>query len=302
MRIVGGTDAARRAFVDRQPLGRLGQPEEVAALAVYLASDESLVHHRRDPCDRRRLHALSDDRRGSDETGSLWTPGQENPGLLDRDGKIRDLSGRFATSTARRWRRPRSTGCGASIPASLPLVPGTPRLGPCVGNISKIVAIGLNYRLHAQEAGAAIPSEPIFFMKSISSICGPDDDVVIPKGSQKTDYEVELGIVIGSLARHVPQADARKHIAGYCVVNDVSEREFQIERGGQWTKGKSADTFCPIGPWLVTADEVPDPGKLALWTEVNGERRQSSNTADLIFGIDEIVSYVSQFMTFCRAT
>ncbi len=224
-------------------------------------------------------------------------PGQEKPGLVDRDGKIRDLSGTvrdldgeaLAPASLDRLRR--------VDPASLPLVPGTPRLGPCVGNISKIVAIGLNYRLHAQEAGAAIPSEPIFFMKSISSICGPDDDVVIPKGSQKADYEVELGIVVGSLARHVPLADARKHIAGYCVVNDVSEREFQMERGGQWTKGKSADTFCPIGPWLVTADEVPDPGKLALWTEVNGERRQSSNTADLIFGIDEIVSYVSQFMT-----
>jgi 2-keto-4-pentenoate hydratase/2-oxohepta-3-ene-1,7-dioic acid hydratase in catechol pathway len=223
--------------------------------------------------------------------------GQEKPGLLDRDGKIRDLSGAvrdidgeaLAPAALDRLRR--------LDPASLPLVPGAPRLGPCVGAISKIVAVGLNYRLHAQEAGAAIPTEPIFFMKAPSSICGPDDDVIIPKNSQKTDYEVELGIVIGSLARHVALADARRHIAGYCVVNDVSEREFQIERLGQWTKGKSADTFCPIGPWLVTADEVPDPGKLALWTEVNGERRQSSNTADLIFGIDEIVGYVSQFTT-----
>jgi len=224
-------------------------------------------------------------------------PGQEKPGLLDRDGRIRDLSGTvrdidgeaLAPASLDRLRR--------LDPASLPLVSGTPRLGPCVGSVSKIVAIGLNYRLHAQEAGAAIPSEPIFFMKATSSICGPNDDVIIPKNSQKTDYEVELGIVIGSLARHVAQSDARKHVAGYCVVNDVSEREFQIERGGQWTKGKSADTFCPTGPWLVTADEVPDPGKLALWTEVNGERRQNSNTADLIFGVDEIVSYVSQFMT-----
>jgi ureidoglycolate lyase len=222
---------------------------------------------------------------------------QEKPGLLDRDGNIRDLSGAvrdiageaLAPAALDRLRR--------LDPASLPLVPGTPRLGPCVGSVSKIVAIGLNYRLHAQEAGAAIPSEPIFFMKATSSICGPNDDVIIPKGSQKTDYEVELGIVIGSLARHVAKADARKHVAGYCVVNDVSEREFQIERGGQWTKGKSADTFCPTGPWLVTADEVSDPGKLALWTEVNGERRQNSNTADLIFGVDEIISYVSQFMT-----
>jgi 2-keto-4-pentenoate hydratase/2-oxohepta-3-ene-1,7-dioic acid hydratase in catechol pathway len=223
--------------------------------------------------------------------------GQEKPGLLDRDGRIRDLSGAvrdidgeaLAPASLDRLRR--------LGPASLPAVSGAPRLGPCVGSVPKIVAIGLNYRLHAQEAGAAIPSEPIFFMKATSSICGPNDDVIIPKNSQKTDYEVELGIVIGSLARHVAKSDARKHVAGYCVVNDVSEREFQIERGGQWTKGKSADTFCPIGPWLVTADEVPDPGKLALWTEVNGERRQNSNTADLIFGVDEIVSYVSQFMT-----
>jgi 2-keto-4-pentenoate hydratase/2-oxohepta-3-ene-1,7-dioic acid hydratase in catechol pathway len=224
-------------------------------------------------------------------------PGQEKPGLLDRDGRIRDLSGAvrdiageaLAPASLDRLRR--------LDPASLPAVPGTPRLGPCVGSVSKIVAIGLNYRLHAQEAGAAIPFEPIFFMKATSSICGPNDDVIIPKNSQKTDYEVELGIVIGSLARHVAKSDARKHVAGYCVVNDVSEREFQIERGGQWTKGQSADTFCPTGPWLVTADEVPDAGKLALWTEVNGERRQNSNTADLIFGVDEIVSYVSQFMT-----
>ena len=223
--------------------------------------------------------------------------GQEKPGLLDRDGRIRDLSGAvrdiageaLAPAALDRLRR--------LDPASLPLVSGSPRLGPCVGSVSKIVAIGLNYRLHAQEAGAAIPSEPIFFMKATSSICGPNDDVTIPKNSQKTDYEVELGIVIGSLARHVDKSDARKHVAGYCVVNDVSEREFQIERGGQWTKGKSADTFAPIGPWVVTADEVPDPGKLGLWTEVNGKRVQNSNTSDLIFGIDEIVSYVSHFMT-----
>ncbi len=223
--------------------------------------------------------------------------GQEKPGLVDRDGKIRDLSGvvgdidgaALAPAALDRLRR--------TDPATLPLVAGNPRLGPCVGRISKIVAIGLNYRLHAQEAGMPIPAEPIFFMKAISSICGPNDDVIIPKGAQKTDYEVELGIVIGSTARYVAIGDAAKHIAGYCVVNDVSEREYQIERGGQWTKGKSADTFCPIGPWLVTADEVPDPGKLALWTEVNGERRQSSNTGDLIFGVEHIVSYVSQFMT-----
>ena len=223
--------------------------------------------------------------------------GQEKPGILDRDGKIRDLSGvlrdidgaALAPASLDKLRR--------LDPATLPLVAGTPRLGPCVGAVSKVVAIGLNYRLHAQEAGMPIPQEPIFFLKAISSICGPDDDTIIPRGSVKTDYEVELGIVIGTKASYVSEADAKKHIAGYCVVNDVSEREFQMERGGQWTKGKSADTFCPMGPWVVTADEVADPDKLQVWTEVNGERRQNSNTADLIFGIDKIVSYVSQFLT-----
>ncbi len=223
--------------------------------------------------------------------------GQEKPGILDRDGKIRDLSGvvrdidgaALAPASLDRLRR--------LDPASLPLVPGAPRLGPCVGSVSKVVAIGLNYRLHAQEAGMPIPTEPIFFMKAISSICGPYDDVIIPKGSQKTDYEVELGIVIGTRASYVDITDAKKHIAGYCVVNDVSEREYQMERGGQWTKGKSCDTFCPLGPWLVTPDEVGDAGRLQVSTEVNGERRQNSNTADLIFGIEHIVSYVSQFMT-----
>jgi 2-keto-4-pentenoate hydratase/2-oxohepta-3-ene-1,7-dioic acid hydratase in catechol pathway len=223
--------------------------------------------------------------------------GQEKPGLLDRAGQIRDLAGvvrdidgaALAPASLDRLRR--------LDPATLPVVPGTPRIGPCVGNVPKIVAIGLNYRLHAQEAGMPIPGEPIFFMKATSSICGPNDDVIIPKGSQKTDYEVELGIVIGSTARYVDIKDAKNHIAGYCVVNDVSEREYQMERGGQWTKGKSCDTFCPLGPWLVTADEAGDAGKLQVTTDVNGERRQNSNTADLIFGIEHIVSYVSQFMT-----
>jgi 2-keto-4-pentenoate hydratase/2-oxohepta-3-ene-1,7-dioic acid hydratase in catechol pathway len=223
--------------------------------------------------------------------------GQEKPGLLDRDGKIRDLSGVVRDIDGAALAPASLDRLRGLDPASLPLVSGSPRLGPCVASVPKIVAIGLNYRLHAEEAGAPIPKEPIFFMKATSSICGPNDDVIIPKGSQKTDYEVELGIVIGSRASYVAVHDAARHIAGYCVVNDVSEREFQIERGGQWTKGKSADTFCPLGPWLVTADEVPDPGKLRLWTEVNGERRQDSNTSDLIFGINHIVSYVSHFMT-----
>jgi 2,4-diketo-3-deoxy-L-fuconate hydrolase len=223
--------------------------------------------------------------------------GKEKPGLLDRDGQIRDLSGTVADIDGTAL-DPASLAMLRRLDvASLPVVTGSPRLGPCVGAISKVVAIGLNYRLHAAEAGAAIPQEPIFFMKATTSICGPDDDVIIPKGSQKTDYEVELGIVIGSKASYIAVHDAPKHIAGYCVVNDVSEREFQIERGGQWTKGKSADTFCPVGPWVVTSDELPNAGALALWTEVNGERRQSSSTADLIFGVDHIVSYVSHFLT-----
>src|SRR6202023_458622 len=223
--------------------------------------------------------------------------GQEKPGLFDRDGNIRDLSGAvrdidggtLAPAALDRLRR--------LDPATLPLVSGSPRLGPCVGRVPKIVAIGLNYRLPAQEAGAATPSEPIFFLKATSSICGPNDDVIIPKGSQKTDYEVELAIVIGATARYVDLKDAKKHIAGYCIVNDVSEREYQMERGGQWTKGKSCDTFCPMGPYLVTADEIHDAGKLQVTTDVNGERRQDSNTADLIFGIEHIVSYCSHFMT-----
>lgn len=223
--------------------------------------------------------------------------GQEKPGLLDRGGQIRDLSGIIGDIAGDSLSPASLDRLRGLDPSALPLAPSSPRLGPCIGNVPKIVAIGLNYRLHAEEAGAPIPKEPIFFMKATSSICGPNDDVMIPKGSEKTDYEVELGIVIGTRASYVSVHDAPKHIAGYCVVNDVSEREFQIERGGQWTKGKSADTFCPLGPWLVTADEVPDPGNLRLWTEVNGERRQDSNTSDLIFGINHIVSYVSHFMT-----
>jgi 2-keto-4-pentenoate hydratase/2-oxohepta-3-ene-1,7-dioic acid hydratase in catechol pathway len=223
--------------------------------------------------------------------------GQEKPGLLDRDGKIRDLSGTIRDIDGEALSPASLDRLRRLDPASLPLVAGSPRVGPCVGNVPKIVAIGLNYRLHAQEAGMPIPSEPIFFMKATSSICGPNDDVIIPKGSEKTDYEVELGIVIGTKASYVAVHDAKKHIAGYCVVNDVSEREYQLERLGQWTKGKSCDTFCPMGPWLVTADEIADAGKLQVSTHVNGEQRQNSNTADLIFGIEHIVSYVSHFMT-----
>ena len=224
-------------------------------------------------------------------------PGQEKPGVLDRDGRIRDLSGvvsdigpeTLAPAALDKLRR--------LDPATLPAVTGTPRIGPCVARVPKVVCVGLNYRLHAQESGQPIPKEPILFMKATSSISGPNDDVILPRNSKKGDWEVELGIVIGSKTQYVSEADALKHVAGYCIVNDVSEREFQLERGGNWSKGKSADTFCPMGPYLVTADEVPDPQALDLFCEVSGQRMQSSNTRDMIFTVREIVSYTSQFLT-----
>ena len=180
---------------------------------------------------------------------------------------------------------------------ALPRVPGNPRLGPCVGQVGKFVAIGLNYSDHAAESGMAVPAEPIVFMKATSCITGPCDDVVIPRGSLKTDWEVELGIVIGRPAKYVDEADAFAHIAGYCVVNDVSERAFQLEGTGQWVKGKSADSFGPIGPWLVTADEVPNWQNLSLWLEVNGHRHQNGSTSRMVFGVPHLVSYLSRFMS-----
>jgi ureidoglycolate lyase len=223
--------------------------------------------------------------------------GQEKPGLLDKTGKIRDLSATIADVNLETLAPAVLDRLRKLDPASLPLVAGSPRLGPCVTQIPKIVCVGLNYTDHAKETGAAIPKEPILFMKATSSLNGPNDEIMLPKGSQKSDWEVELGIVIGTAARYVTVHDALKHVAGYCVVNDVSEREFQLERGGQWTKGKSADTFCPIGPWLVTADEVPDAGKLDLFCEVNGKKMQNGTTANLIFSVAHIVSYISHFMT-----
>jgi ureidoglycolate lyase len=223
--------------------------------------------------------------------------GQEKPGLLDKAGKIRDLSATIADVNPETLAPAALDRLRKLDPASLPLVAGSPRLGPCVTQIPKIVCVGLNYTDHAKETGAAIPKEPILFMKATSSLNGPNDEVMLPKGSQKSDWEVELGIVIGTATRYVTVHDALKHVAGYCVVNDVSEREFQLERGGQWTKGKSADTFCPIGPWLVTADEVPDAGKLDLFCEVNGKKMQNGTTANLIFSVAHIVSYASHFMT-----
>ena len=222
-------------------------------------------------------------------------PGQERPAML-ADGTIRDLSGKvddIAGDVLSDRELDRLRGLD---PASLPeMAPG--RVGPCVGRVGKMVCIGLNYSDHAAETGAEVPKEPILFMKATTAICGPDDEVLIPRGSQKTDWEVELGVVIGTQARYVEEGDAMAHVAGYCVVNDVSERAFQAERGGQWTKGKSADTFGPIGPWLVTRDEVADPQALRLWLDVDGERRQDGTTETMVFGVAQLVSYVSQFMT-----
>lgn len=224
-------------------------------------------------------------------------PGQERPGLLDAQGRIRDLSqhiddvGGDALST-------QSLAKLASLPTdSLPLVQGSPRIGPCVANVGKFICIGLNYSDHAAETGATVPPEPIVFMKATSSICGPDDGIEIPRGSEKTDWEVELGVVIGKTAKYVSEEQALEHVAGYCVVNDISERAFQIEREGQWCKGKGCDTFGPIGPWLVTRDEITDPQNLGMWLEVDGHRYQDGSTKTMIYGVAYLVSYLSQFMS-----
>ena len=223
--------------------------------------------------------------------------GSEKPGLLDKDGAIRDLSGHVADINGETL-APASLDTLRKIdPASLPKVDGNPRLGTCVGSISKLICVGLNYEDHARETNSPIPKEPILFGKAITSIIGPNDTVVLPKGSVKGDWEVELGIVIGTRAQYVEEADAMKHVAGYCVVNDVSERENQIERGGQWIKGKSHDTFAPIGPWMVTADEIEDVGNLDMFCDVNGVRRQTGSTKTMIFGVKTLVSYISRFIT-----
>jgi len=223
--------------------------------------------------------------------------GQEKPGAIDRKGTLRDLSAQVA-----------DIGGAVLLPdaldklkqldlETLPAVEGSPRLGPCVGSVGKFVAIGLNYADHAAESGVEVPKEPVIFMKAVSSICGPGDNVVIPRGSQKCDWEVELACVIGKPGKYIEEGKALEHVAGYCVVNDVSERGFQLEGTGQWVKGKSADTFGPVGPWLVTQDEVPDPQDLHLWLEVNGKRYQDGSTRTMVFGMAFLVSYVSRFMS-----
>jgi ureidoglycolate lyase len=223
--------------------------------------------------------------------------GAEKPAILHADGTYRDLSsivpdlaGEALTPAGLEKIRKADAG-------TLPVLDAGQRLGACVGQVGKFICIGLNYADHAAESGMPIPKEPIIFMKATSAIVGPNDDVVIPRGSQKTDWEVELGVVIGKEARYVDEARAMEHVAGYCVANDVSEREFQLERGGQWDKGKGCDTFGPIGPLLVTTDEVPDPQNLGMWLEVDGVKRQSGSTNTMIFGVTRLVSYVSQFMS-----
>lgn len=223
--------------------------------------------------------------------------GQEKPGLLDASGTIRDLSTTIPDIGGSSLSPAGLDKLKSLDPQALKAVPGNPRIGPCVGHVGKFICIGLNYSDHAAETGATVPPEPIIFMKATSAITGPNDDVIIPKTSQKTDWEVELGVVIGSVARYVSEADAMKHVAGYCLINDVSERAFQTERHGQWTKGKSCDSFGPIGPWLVTADEVPDPQNLAMFCDINGKRFQNGSTKTMVYGVRYLISYLSQFMS-----
>lgn len=228
-------------------------------------------------------------------------PRQEKPGILDSDGRIRDLSGIVPDINGETLSPATLASLREIDVAKLPLVasgaPEQPRLGACVSGVGKFVCIGLNYSDHAAETGMKVPSEPVIFMKATSSICGANDDILMPRGSTKMDWEVELGVVIGTPAKYVTEADAMGCVAGYCVVNDVSERTFQFEGTGQWVKGKSADTFGPIGPWLVTADEIPDPQNLDLWLEVDGQRYQGGNTRTMIAGVRQLVSYISRFMS-----
>ena len=223
--------------------------------------------------------------------------GQEKPGLIDKSGQLRDLSAHVKDLDGGAYAPSSLAKLAALDPASLPAVSGKPRLGAPVTGISKFVAIGLNYSDHAKETGNPIPTEPIFFLKANTALSGPNDAVEKPRGSTKLDWEVEIAAIVGTTAKYVSEADALNHVAGYCVCNDVSERNFQIERLGQWTKGKSHDTFGPVGPWLVTKDEIPDVQKLSMWLDVNGKRRQTGSTATMIFSMAQCISYVSQFMT-----
>jgi 2,4-didehydro-3-deoxy-L-rhamnonate hydrolase len=223
--------------------------------------------------------------------------GQEKPALLDAQGQVRDLSGVIADLRADMLTPHSLARLRAIDPTSLPLVAQPGRMAPPWSGMGKFICVGLNYADHAAESGMPVPAEPVLFTKHTSTVVGCNDPVVLPQGSTKTDWEVELGVVIGSVARYVSEADALQHVAGYCVVNDVSEREYQLERGGTWDKGKGCDTFGPIGPWLVTADEVPDPQDLPMWLDVNGRRFQNGSTKTMVFGVAQLVSYISRFMT-----
>lgn len=225
------------------------------------------------------------------------TQGIEKPGMMAADGTIRDLSGHIEDLTGAELSDAGLARLRDIDVNSLPVVEGSARLGPCVGNVGKFVCIGLNYADHAAESGMALPEEPVIFFKATSAIMGPNDDVEIPRHSVKTDWEVELGVVIGKAAKYIPKSEALDHVAGYCVINDLSERDFQLHRSGQWVKGKSADTFGPIGPWMVTRDEVPDPQNLAMYLEVNGHRYQDGSTKTMHFDVATIVSHLSQFMS-----
>ncbi|MGP1355277.1 ureidoglycolate lyase [Roseicyclus sp.] len=224
-------------------------------------------------------------------------PGSEKPGMLDAEGRIRDLSAVVADIAGDTLAPEGLARLAALDPADLPRVEGAPRLGPCVGGVGKFICVGLNYADHAAESGMPVPPEPVLFFKATSAICGPDDPVRIPRNSSKTDWEVELGVVIGKAGSYIDEADAMDHVAGYCVINDWSEREFQMERAGQWMKGKSCDSFGPIGPWLVTRDEVPDPQDLAMWLEVDGHRYQDGSTRTMVYGVRHLVHYISRFMS-----
>ncbi|WP_110686699.1 ureidoglycolate lyase [Salinicola aestuarinus] len=223
--------------------------------------------------------------------------GQEKPGIVDADGVIRDLSGEIDDIAGDTLSDSGLSMLARLDLASLPEVAADTRLGPCVGRVGKFICIGLNYSDHAAETGSEVPSEPVIFNKWTSAICGPNDDVEIPRGSEKTDWEVELGVVIGTGGRYIDEADALDHVAGYCVINDVSEREFQLERCGSWDKGKGCDTFGPLGPWLVTRDEVSDPQNLDMWLEVDGKRYQNGSTQTMVYGVAHLVAYLSRFMS-----
>ena len=227
----------------------------------------------------------------------IGAPGLERPATIDPQGRLRDLSAHVPDIADEALSDASVRRLAEIDPATLPLIDGTPRIGPCVGRVGKLICIGLNYSDHAAESGMAVPTEPVLFFKATSAIVGPNDDVEIPPGAQKVDWEVELGVVIGKTARYVSKADALDHVAGYCVVNDVSERAYQLERGGQWDKGKGCDTFGPLGPWLVTRDEVPDAQALDMWLEVDGKRFQNGSTRTMVFDVPTLVSYVSQFMS-----